>query len=38
MGEWKYLLDEKGEYLFNLVNDQGEKVISKHSNRIFLTI
>jgi arylsulfatase A-like enzyme len=25
MGEWKYLKDEKGEYLFNLVNDPGEK-------------
>ena len=25
MGEWKYLQDEKGEYLFNLVNDPGEK-------------
>ena len=25
VGEWKYLQDEKGEYLFNLVADQGEK-------------
>lgn len=25
MGEWKYLQDEKGEYLFNLVTDPGEK-------------
>ena len=25
MGDWKYLQDEKGEYLFNLANDQGEK-------------
>jgi len=25
MGEWKYLQEEKGEYLFNLVNDPGEK-------------
>lgn len=25
MGEWKYLQDEKGEYLFNLTTDQGEK-------------
>ena len=25
MGEWKYLQDEKGEYLFNLVTDQREK-------------
>jgi arylsulfatase A-like enzyme len=25
MGAWKYLQDEKGEYLFNLVNDQAEK-------------
>ena len=24
-GEWKYLQDEKGEYLFNLSNDPGEK-------------
>ena len=24
-GEWKYLQDEKGEYLFNLVADQSEK-------------
>lgn len=25
IGEWKYLQDENGEYLFNLVNDPGEK-------------
>ncbi|WP_026898080.1 sulfatase-like hydrolase/transferase [Daejeonella oryzae] len=25
MGEWKYLQDEKGEYLFNLDTDPGEK-------------
>lgn len=25
MGEWKYLQDEKGEYLFNLTADQEEK-------------
>ncbi|MEP6738540.1 MAG: sulfatase-like hydrolase/transferase [Chryseolinea sp.] len=25
MGDWKYLQDEKGEYLFNLSNDQQEK-------------
>jgi arylsulfatase A-like enzyme len=25
MGEWKYLQDEKGEYLFNLTADQQEK-------------
>ncbi len=25
MGEWKYLQDEKGEYLFDLLADQGEK-------------
>jgi arylsulfatase A-like enzyme len=25
MGEWKYLKDEKGEYLFNLLVDQEEK-------------
>jgi len=24
-GDWKYLQDEKGEYLFNLVSDPGEK-------------
>jgi len=24
-GKWKYLLDEKGEYLFDLLADQGEK-------------
>jgi len=24
-GEWKYLQDEKGEYLFNLASDPGEK-------------
>jgi arylsulfatase A-like enzyme len=24
-GDWKYLRDEKGEYLFNLRNDQQEK-------------
>lgn len=24
-GKWKYLQDEKGEYLFNLLTDQGEK-------------
>ena len=26
MNEWKYLQDEKGEYLFNLANDKEEKV------------
>lgn len=25
VGDWKYLKDEKGEYLFNLADDQGEK-------------
>jgi arylsulfatase A-like enzyme len=25
MGDWKYLQDEKGEYLFNLANDEEEK-------------
>lgn len=25
MGKWKYLQEEKGEYLFNLTADQGEK-------------
>ena len=24
-GDWKWLKDEKGEYLFNIVNDPGEK-------------
>lgn len=24
-GDWKYLQDEKGEYLFNLAEDEGEK-------------
>ena len=24
-GKWKYLQDEKGEYLFDLSTDQGEK-------------
>ncbi len=34
MGDWKYLQDEKGEYLFNLVNDQQEKnnLREKHSD------
>jgi arylsulfatase A-like enzyme len=30
-GEWKYLQDEKGEYLFNLVHDPGEKNDLKES-------
>ena len=25
MGDWKYLRDEKGEYLFDLSKDQQEK-------------
>ena len=26
VGDWKYLQDEKGEYLFHLVSDPGEKI------------
>jgi arylsulfatase A-like enzyme len=34
MGRWKYLQDEKGEYLFDLVDDQQEKnnLKEKHMN------
>jgi arylsulfatase A-like enzyme len=32
-GEWKYLQDEEGEYLFNLVDDQGEKNDLKEEHR-----
>ena len=32
MGDWKYLKDEKGEYLFNLTNDQQEKNDLKEKN------
>jgi arylsulfatase A-like enzyme len=34
IGEWKYLQDEKGEYLFNLVNDPGEKDNQKEKEKI----
>ncbi len=33
-GEWKYLQDEKGEYLFNLVNDPGEKDNQKEKEKL----
>jgi arylsulfatase A-like enzyme len=33
-GKWKYLQDEKGEYLFNLVNDPGEKENQKEKEKI----
>lgn len=36
MGEWKYLQDEKGEYIFNLDTDQGKKIISNQSSKLFL--
>jgi arylsulfatase A-like enzyme len=32
MGDWKYIHDEKGEYLFNLAKDPGEKTNLKESN------
>ncbi|HMJ71105.1 MAG TPA: sulfatase-like hydrolase/transferase [Cyclobacteriaceae bacterium] len=32
MGDWKYLQDEKGEYLFNLADDQQEKNDLKEEN------
>jgi arylsulfatase A-like enzyme len=32
MGDWKYLQDEKGEYLFDLKNDQAEKNNLKDQN------
>ena len=35
MGNWKYLQDEKGEYLFNLVADQEEKNELKQSRKYF---
>ncbi|MEJ7646083.1 MAG: sulfatase-like hydrolase/transferase [Chryseolinea sp.] len=34
MGDWKYLQDEKGEYLFNLANDQQEKSNLKETNDV----
>ncbi len=33
-GEWKYLQDEKGEYLFNLAIDPGEKNNQKEKEKI----
>ena len=33
MGDWKYLWDGKEEYLFDLSNDQGEKINLKNSNK-----
>jgi arylsulfatase A-like enzyme len=33
-GKWKYLQDEKGEYLFNLVNDPGEKDNQKEKEKL----
>lgn len=33
-GEWKYLQDEKGEYLFNLVTDPGEKDNRKEKEKV----
>ena len=32
-GNWKYLQDEKGEYLFDLVNDQAEKKDVKETHK-----
>lgn len=32
-GDWKYLQDEKGEYLFNIGTDQGEKTNLKDTHR-----
>ena len=38
-GDWKYLEDEKGEYLFNLANDNGEKNNLKEKEQSkFLTL
>lgn len=33
-GDWKYLKDEKGEYLFNIAIDPGEKNNLKDANKI----
>lgn len=33
-GDWKYLKDEKGEYLFNIATDPGEKNDLKDTNKI----
>jgi arylsulfatase A-like enzyme len=39
MGEWKYLQDAKGEYLFNLANDQGEKNnLKEKQQKIFMEL
>lgn len=32
-GDWKYIQDEKGEYLFNIANDQAEKNNLKDTNK-----
>ncbi|HEX2629399.1 MAG TPA: sulfatase-like hydrolase/transferase [Chitinophagaceae bacterium] len=32
-GDWKYIQDEKGEYLFNIANDQYEKNDLKNTNK-----
>jgi arylsulfatase A-like enzyme len=37
MGEWKYLQDEKGEYLFNLATDQAEKKDHKAGQQVIFT-
>jgi len=39
MGDWKYLQDEKGEYLFNLAIDQNERNNLRENNReIFIEL
>jgi arylsulfatase A-like enzyme len=39
MGEWKYVQDAKGEYLFNLANDQGEKNdLKENQQKIFIEL
>jgi arylsulfatase A-like enzyme len=39
MGNWKYLQDEKGEYLFDLVNDQAERNNLKEKHpKVFVRI
>jgi arylsulfatase A-like enzyme len=32
-GDWKFIQDEKGEYLFNIANDQAEKNNLKDTNK-----
>jgi len=32
-GDWKYIQDEKGEYLFNIATDQAEKNNLKDTNK-----